>query len=74
MTDTTPWLTQLRGMIRRQRGDDDPVEQMSLGVQDLLDTVPDYEICEALSVCGRDSADPLTALLSAECERRDLDY
>jgi hypothetical protein len=47
MTGLTPWFTQLRETLHRQRDDDDPTEQVSLAAQELLSTVPDHEICEA---------------------------
>ncbi len=74
MTDSTFWLTQLRTMVQRKAGDDDPTEQLSLSVADLFATVPDAEICEAYLQFDDDAGDPVANALAAECERRDLDF
>lgn len=74
MPDVASWIAQLRTMMNRQHDAADASETWSLGVQDLLDEVPDYEICEALNFVRGTTSDPLIALLSAECERRNLDF
>ena len=74
MTDSSNWLTELRALIDRHAGEADAAEHLSLSAQDLFDTVPDAEICEAFLNIGDWADDPVATVLAAECERRNLDF
>jgi hypothetical protein len=72
MTDAD-WLSELRIWTERAVGDDDPAEQVALGVQELLEGVSDDEIRRAYLETDGKPGDPFADALADECERRGLD-
>lgn len=72
MTDSH-WLAELKSTIARNRDDDDAPEQIALGAQELLASVPDDEIRRAYLATDGEPGDPLADMLSAALEQRGID-
>ena len=72
MTDS-PWLTDLKAWAARNADDDDAIEQIALGTQELLASVPDDEIREAYLATSGTPGDPIADILLVAIEQRGID-
>ncbi len=72
MTDSA-WLIDVKAWVKRAAQDDDPAEQMALGVEELLASVPDDEIRRAYDEINAEPGDPLGDFLAAALQQRDVD-
>lgn len=67
------WLTELREWAARQALDDDPTEQLALGAQELLASVPNNEIVAAYEASSGEPNHLVADALAAVMQHRNLD-
>lgn len=72
MTDST-WLSDLKAAAARNADDDDAAEQMALGAQELMASVPDAEIRQAYLETSGEPGDPLVDMLFTAIQDRGID-